>query len=73
MSASQGEGCCIIVRDQYLSWGNTGALNCFLPQKSVWRMTRGRSRKERHGSSKSTDENDHSQTRQGEEIATPPA
>ncbi len=49
------------------------ALNCFLPQKSVWKMTRVRSRKERHGSSKSTDENDHSQTRQSEEIATPPA
>ncbi len=40
-SASQGEGCCIIVRDQYLSWGSTDALNCFLPQKSVSRMTRG--------------------------------
>jgi hypothetical protein len=36
-------------------------------------MTRGRSRKKKHGSRKSTDENDHSQTRQGEEIATPPA
>ncbi len=43
-SASQGEGCCIIVRDQYLSWGSTAALNSFLPQKSVSRMTRGRSR-----------------------------
>jgi hypothetical protein len=49
------------------------ALNCFLPQKSVSRMTRGRSRKKKRGSSKSTDENDHSQTGQGEEIATPPA
>jgi hypothetical protein len=36
-------------------------------------MTRGKSRKKKRGSSKSTDENDHSQTRQGEEIATPPA
>jgi hypothetical protein len=41
-------------------------------------MTRGRSRKKKRGSSKSTDENDHSQndhsqTKQGEEIATPPA
>jgi hypothetical protein len=36
-------------------------------------MTRGRSRKKKHGSSKSTDKNDHSQTRQGEKIATPPA
>jgi hypothetical protein len=36
-------------------------------------MIRGRSRKKKHGSSKSTDENDHSQTGQGEEIATPPA
>jgi hypothetical protein len=33
------------VRDQYLSWGSTAALNYFLPQKSVSRMTRGRSRK----------------------------
>ncbi len=49
------------------------ALNCFLPQKSVSRITRGRSRKKNCGSSKSTDENDHSQTGQGEEIATPPA
>ncbi len=48
-------------------------LNCFLPQKSVSRMTRGKSRKKKHGSSKSTDENDHSLTGQGEEIATPPA
>ncbi len=31
-SASQGEGCCIIVRDQYLSSGSTAALNCFLTQ-----------------------------------------
>jgi hypothetical protein len=36
-------------------------------------MTRGRGRKQKCGSSKSTDENDNSQTRQGEEIATPPA
>ncbi len=36
-------------------------------------MARGRTRKKKHGSSKSTDENDHSQTGQGEEIATPPA
>jgi hypothetical protein len=36
-------------------------------------MTRGRSRKRHCTSRKSTDENDHSQTRQGEEIATPPA
>ncbi len=43
-SASQGEGCCIIMRDQYSSWGITAALNCFLTQKSVSRMTRGRSR-----------------------------
>ncbi len=49
------------------------ALNCFLPQKSVLRMTRGRSRKKKRGSTKSTDENDHSQTGQGEEIGTPPA
>ncbi len=49
------------------------ALNCFPPQKSVSRMTKGRSRKRTPGSSKSTDENDHSQTGQGEEIATPPA
>jgi hypothetical protein len=34
-------------------------------------MTRGRIRKKKRGSSKSTDESDHSQTRQGEEIATP--
>ncbi len=33
-------------------------------------MTRGRSRNKKHGR-KSTDENDHSQTGQGEEIATP--
>jgi hypothetical protein len=55
-SASQGEGYCIIVRDQYLSWVSTAALNCFLPQKSVSGMTRGRSRKKRHSSNKSTDE-----------------
>jgi hypothetical protein len=36
-------------------------------------MTRGRIRKKKRGSSKSTEENDHSQTGQGEEIATPPA
>ncbi len=36
-------------------------------------MTRGRSRKRYQSSRKSTDENDHSQTGQGEEIATPPA
>jgi hypothetical protein len=36
-------------------------------------MTRGRSRKRHQSSRKSTDENDHSQTGQGEEIATPPA
>jgi hypothetical protein len=36
-------------------------------------MTRGRSRKKKRGSSKSTDENDHSQTGEGEEFATPPA
>jgi hypothetical protein len=34
-------------------------------------MTRGRSRQKKSDSSKSTDENDHFQTRQGEEIATP--
>ncbi len=72
-SASQGEVCCIIVRDQYSSWGSTAALNCFLTQKSVSRMTRGRSRKRYQTSRKSTDENGHSQTAQGEEIATPPA
>ncbi len=49
------------------------ALNCFLPQKSVFRATRGRKRKRYQISRKSTDENDHSQTGQGEEIATPPA
>jgi hypothetical protein len=69
-SASQGEGCCIIMRDQYLSWGSTVALNCFLTQKSVSRM--GRGRKRHQTSKKSTDENDHSQTGQCEEIATPP-
>ncbi len=42
-------------------------------QKSVSRMIRGRSRKRHQCSRKSTDENDHSQTGQGEEIATPPA
>ncbi len=36
-------------------------------------MTRGRSRKRSRTSRKSTDENDHSQSGQGEEIATPPA
>ncbi len=36
-------------------------------------MTRGRSRKRHQSLRKSTDENDHSQTGQGEEIATPPA
>jgi hypothetical protein len=36
-------------------------------------MTRGRSRNRHQKSRKSTDENDHSQTGQGEEIATPPA
>jgi hypothetical protein len=36
-------------------------------------MTRGRSRNRHRSSRKSTDENDHSQTGQGEEIATPPA
>jgi hypothetical protein len=36
-------------------------------------MARGRSRKKHRSSGKSTDENDHSQTGQGEEIATPPA
>jgi hypothetical protein len=56
-SASQGEGCCTIVRDQYLSWGSTVALNCFLTQKSVSRMTRGRSRKRHWSSMKSTDKN----------------
>jgi hypothetical protein len=35
-------------------------------------MTRGRSRKRHQSSRNSKDENDHSQTRQGEEIATPP-
>jgi hypothetical protein len=49
------------------------ALNCFLTQKSVSRMTRGRSRKRHQSSRKNTDENDHSQTGQGEDIATPPA
>jgi hypothetical protein len=36
-------------------------------------MTRGRSQKCHQSSRKSTDENDYSQTGQGEEIATPPA
>ncbi len=36
-------------------------------------MTRGRGRKRYPTSRKSTDENDHSETGQGEEIATPPA
>jgi hypothetical protein len=36
-------------------------------------MTRGRSRKRYQTSRKSTDENDHSQTGQGEEIAAPSA
>jgi hypothetical protein len=36
-------------------------------------MTRGRSRKRHQSSRKSINENDHSQTGQGEEIATPPA
>ncbi len=72
-SASQGEGCCIIVRDQYSSWGSTVALNCFLTLKGVSRMTRGRSRKRHRSSRKSRDENDHYQTGQGGEIATPPA
>jgi hypothetical protein len=49
------------------------ALNCFLTQKSVSRMTRGRSRKRYRTPRKSTDENDHSQSGQGKEIATPPA
>jgi hypothetical protein len=35
--------------------------------------SRSRSRKTHQSSTKSTDENDHSQTGQGEEIATPPA
>jgi hypothetical protein len=36
-------------------------------------MTRGRSRKKYRTPRKSTDQNDHSQSGQGEEIATPPA
>jgi hypothetical protein len=36
-------------------------------------MTRGRSIKKKQTSRKSTDENVHSKTGQGEEIATPPA
>ncbi len=59
--------------DQYLYWGSTVALNCFLPQKSSSRMTRDRSRKKKCGSSKGTDENGHSQTGQGKETATPSA
>jgi hypothetical protein len=49
------------------------ALNCFLTQKSVSRIIRGRGRKKHRTPRKSTDENDHSQSGQGEEIATPPA
>ncbi len=62
----------IIVSYQVLSWGSTAALNCFIPQKSVSRMTRGRSKKRHWSSKKSTDENGHSQTGQGKEITTPP-
>jgi hypothetical protein len=47
------------------------ALNCFLTQKSVSRM--GRGRKRYRTPRKSTGENDHSQSGQGEEIGTPPA
>jgi hypothetical protein len=36
-------------------------------------MTRGKSQKRYRTSKKSRYENDHSQTQQGEEIATPPA
>jgi hypothetical protein len=36
-------------------------------------MTRGKSRKRYRSSRKSTDENDHSHTGQGDEIDTPPA
>ncbi len=36
-------------------------------------MTRGKSQKRHRSSRKSTYENDHSQTGQGEEMATPPA
>jgi hypothetical protein len=36
-------------------------------------MARGRSRKRHQSLRKSTDENDHYQTGQGEEIGTPPA
>jgi hypothetical protein len=50
---------------------STVALNCFLTQKSVSRM--GRGRKRHRTSKKNTDESDHSQTGQGEVIATPPA
>ncbi len=58
-------------REQYSSGGSTAALNCFLTQKSASRMTRGRKRYQTPR--KSTGENDHSQSGQGEEIATPPA
>jgi hypothetical protein len=55
-SAFQEEGCCTIVRDQYSSWGSTEALNGFLPQKNISRMTRGRSRKRHQSLRESTDE-----------------
>ncbi len=58
-------------REQYSARGSTAALNCFLTQKSVSRM--GRGRKRYRTPRKSTDENDHSQSGQGEEIATTPA
>ncbi len=48
-------------------------MNCFLTQKSISRITRGRSQKRHRSSRKSTDEHDRFQTGQGEEIATPPA
>jgi hypothetical protein len=48
------------------------AFNFFLTQQNVSRMTRGRSRKRHQSSRKSTDEKEHSQTGQGEEIAIPP-
>ncbi len=35
------------------------ALNCLLTHRSVFRMTRGRSRKKHRTPRKSTDENDH--------------
>jgi hypothetical protein len=44
-----------------------------LQKNSVSRVTRDRSRKRHQSSRKITDKNDHSQTGQGEEIATPPA